>query len=218
MSNSSKKNDPLKNPDQANEIIPGLWLGDMYSAANLNFIKDKNIKAIINITPSLSNRFESLGIEYLKIPIDDSLKVSDINSMTAMLPLIVDHIHKMRDIKKKNLLIHCHAGMQRSAISVAAYLVSKYGMSPSKAISYIIARRPIAFYNGKSINFHDSLKIYHKNLRIVKRLRESRQPPSFKSKNEQKKSNKTKSTLTSRSTKNKKSVKKDKRVKKRLSR
>jgi protein-tyrosine phosphatase len=96
--------------------------------------------------------------------------------MTAILPLIVDHIVMMREHEKRNILIHCHAGMQRSAISVAGYLVYRYGMTPMQAIKYIIAKRPIAFFGGDSINFDDSLKTYHKNLKICKRISGYKQP------------------------------------------
>jgi protein-tyrosine phosphatase len=53
--------------------------------------------------------------------------------------------------KKGPVLVHCHAGMQRSACVVAMYLIAINGLKVEEAIAYIKQRRPIAFTPG--VNF-----------------------------------------------------------------
>ena len=147
------------------EIIPRLWLGSEDAALSGSFVENKEIKGVLNCTPSVPHKFKGKGIEYVRIPVDDSLKMLDINKMTIYLPYIVQNLRIMHHDQKRNVLVHCHAGMQRSAIIVAAYLVQYYNKTPSEAIKYIIKRRPIAFYNGDSINFEKSLNTFYHNLK-----------------------------------------------------
>ena len=90
--------------------------------------------------------------------------------MSADLPNVVSFIHNAR-IQGKNVLVHCHAGIQRSSTIVAAYLIKHIivCIQPSciqpkckynAAIAYIIQHRPQAFHNGKRINFQAALRKY----------------------------------------------------------
>ena len=152
--------------DHANEIVKGLWLGDMESAESDAFFKINNIKAVINCTPDVPNKYK--GVDYMKINIDDSLKKVDIDKMTQVLPSAVEFIRQKRDREGKNVLVHCHAGMQRSAAIVAAYLCNCYNMCLDHCVAHIMEQRPVAFHHGKHINFSDSLFRFQKeNLKVV---------------------------------------------------
>ena len=160
--------DLLNNSNIADEIIPRLFLGSQEAASNKEFIKKYGITAVINATPTLPNYFQKNGVNYVRVPVDDSLKSCDINKMTAYLPFIVDVLKELHHNQKKKVLVHCHAGMQRSAIIIAAYLVKYYKKTPMEAIRYIISKRPVAFMNGTSLNFIDSLQAFAKNLNKFK--------------------------------------------------
>lgn len=172
----------------ANEIMPGLWIGDYHSALNYQFIKKNKIKAIVNMTPDIPNAFEPKGVTYYQVKLDDSLLAHDVNIMYDNLPGIVKFIRREHDTLKKSVLVHCHQGFQRSATVVLAYLMlyhrrlfSKVSgkMSINKVATYIQKGRPIAFHgslrrknlplNGGNINFLSSLKKYKKDL-ISKKL------------------------------------------------
>jgi protein-tyrosine phosphatase len=53
----------------------------------------------------------------------------------------------MRRVKPEGegVLVHCHAGMQRSAGSVALYLIAVKGLTADDAMAFIKKMRPITF-------------------------------------------------------------------------
>jgi protein-tyrosine phosphatase len=165
-----KKGVVIKDEDKPlakyNNITENIFLGNYQAAKDKQFFKDKKIKAVLNCTKStdIPNHFTHMkDIEYMRIPVDDSLKEKDFELMYEYMPSIVEFIHKHANIAKNNILIHCWAGRQRSAIAVAAYLVAKRNMTPHQACKYVLDKRPEAFHHGLSLNFDQALKKYYKN-------------------------------------------------------
>lgn len=146
-----------------NKIIDRVYLGNFQAAKDKTFFKEKKIKAVLNCSKDIPNHFSSnKTIEYMRIPVDDSLKEKDYDLMFEFMPCIVQFIHKHAIIQKNNILVHCWAGRQRSAISVAVYLVDKYGLTPHQACKLILDKRPEAFHFGKSLNFDQALNKYYR--------------------------------------------------------
>jgi protein-tyrosine phosphatase len=144
----------------ANEIIKGLWLGDMYAATDKEFITKNKIKAIVNCTPDVPKKFKYLGIDYFQVPVEDNLKQKEIDKMKLFIPQAINFIHKHRDELGNNVLVHCVAGKQRSAAITAAYLSYYKNKSLNEVINYILKRRPLAWHNGTAVNFEESLTFY----------------------------------------------------------
>jgi protein-tyrosine phosphatase len=61
-----------------------------------------------------------------------------------------------QEVRNGPVLVHCHAGVQRSATVVAMYLIANYKMGAENAMERIKAKRPIAF--TPSPNFIRSIK------------------------------------------------------------
>lgn len=141
----------------ANEIIRGLWVGDMKSAVDINFMKRHNIRAVINCTPDVPMMFS--GVDYMKLKMNDTLKQQDIEDMIKYLPHAVKFIYDKRR-EGKNVLVHCHAGMQRSATIVVAYLSAVHKLKLLDAALIVINKRPQAFHYGKHMNFSKSLEYF----------------------------------------------------------
>lgn len=149
-----------------NKITNRIYLGNEDASDDENFFKKNKIRAVLNCSKDIPNYFhKDPKIEYLRIPVNDDLKLVDLSTMYKYMPIIVEFIHKHVNIEKNNILVHCAAGRQRSAISVATYLVAKHKLTPKQACSYILKRRPEAFHFGQSLNFDKSLEKYYKKLK-----------------------------------------------------
>jgi hypothetical protein len=160
--------------NDADEIIPNIYLGNHNSALNLNFLKKNDINVIINCTKDKSFITDDVDIrsEMYRIPVNDSLLECDFIIMQEQFKNIVPLLLRKYTIEKKNILVHCHMGKQRSAIVVAALLKvlldNNYlsldeipkNITPKKQFSYIcnyiVKKRPQAFTFGYRINFKPS--------------------------------------------------------------
>ena len=60
------------------------------------------------------------------------------------------------------ILVHCHAGMQRSPAVVAMFLMVLYRMGMDQAKAYIKQRRPIVFF--PSANFEASMRGFERSV------------------------------------------------------
>jgi hypothetical protein len=141
----------------ADEVVPGLWLGSRYAAQNPEYMKEKRIRAIFNCTKDIP--FDTSIPRQYRVPVDDSLQEPDIRNLQLWSYEIVYKIaHEMRRAEADGtaVLVHCAAGMQRSAASVAMYLIATKGMTTDQAVTYIRSKRSIAFQ--PSINFEKSIR------------------------------------------------------------
>jgi predicted protein tyrosine phosphatase len=149
-------------PD-AHVIIPGIWLGNRRAAVNDKWLAEKRITVVFNATKDLP--FSTTIKKQYRIPVDDNLQAEEIRNMTLWSHEILYHV--MKEHNDGNIiLIHCAAGMQRSAVITAMFLIVKRGLSWNQAVQYIQDIRPIAF--RPSINFKDSLiafdRTYHEEI------------------------------------------------------
>ena len=149
-------------PD-AHEIVSGIWLGNKRAALNEKWLKEHHITAVFNATKDVP--FSPSIRKQYRIPVDDNLKPEEIRNMTLWSHEIVYNVLKERN-EGNQILIHCMAGMQRSAVIVGMYLISTRGFTWHQAIQYIQSIRPIAF--RPNANFKDSLiafdKSYHEEI------------------------------------------------------
>lgn len=154
-------NDYRKNYEHAHLILKNLWLGNMQAARDSDFIRENNIRFVLNCTKDIPNYHENepWGPSYYRIPVDDSLMKKDFIVMTEYLFHVVPYLSLML-AKGITIFVHCYAGMQRSACVVAALLV-RHQMPLYKAIEFIQKRRRIAF--TPQVNFIDSLLLYTVN-------------------------------------------------------
>lgn len=158
-------NTNLNNNDvNYNKIIDHLYIGNIVAAQDISFLKKYNINVIINCSNDIPN-YHTIDnkIDYYRIPIDDSLEEYDINLMSELLPQYVNIINNAIN-EKKNVLVHCYAGRQRSACLIAAYLIFKYNYTIEEAYKIILSKRKQAFHYGKAFNFNKSLINYQNNL------------------------------------------------------
>jgi len=146
----------------SNQITTSIWLGNFIESSNIDFIVNNNIKVIINCSKDLPFYFSEKEVPYrYRIPVNDDKQETSIYEMYLYLPTIVNKIKNHID-NNHNVYIHCHAGMQRSACVVCAYLMCYHNMSFQESYNYLKSRRSIVF--TPNINFKKSLLSYYKNV------------------------------------------------------
>jgi protein-tyrosine phosphatase len=151
-----------------NKIMSRLYLGNQLAAKDPKFFESKKIKAVLNCSKDIPNTFAKKDVEYMRIPIDDSLREVDFNKAHLFMPAAVEFIHKHIVLQGENMLVNCAMGRQRSACMVAAYLMAKKNLTPKQACKLILEKRPEAFHFGMSLNFEKSLERYYQDLQKCK--------------------------------------------------
>ena len=147
---------PFKN--DADLILPGLWLGNGKASMSEKFLIENKITTVFNCTKDLP--FHSSIKRRYRVPVDDNLRSEEIRNLELWSYEIVYKIKKEYN-NKQNILIHCYAGMQRSAASVAMFLIATQRMSADDAITFLKSKRPIVFFPAP--NFYDAIKGFQKS-------------------------------------------------------
>lgn len=156
--------------DDVNEILPRLWLGNAKASMDEDFIRQKNIAVVFNCTKNLPFS-PMIPIKY-RIPVDDNLEEAEIRNMELWSGEIA---FKMMSeyIEGKTILVHCMAGMQRSAASMAFMLIAFLKVRALDAMKMIKERRNIAFHPranfGRAIDYFDR-KFHGEIMPEVKKL------------------------------------------------
>jgi rhodanese-related sulfurtransferase len=140
----------------ADEILPNLWLGSIRAANSVQWLGEKGIKCVFNCTKDIVF-IPTIQRQY-RVPVDDNLQAEEIRNLELWSYEIV--FKMMREYKTgQPILVHCHAGMQRSAACMAMFLIVAKNMTPEQAMRYIKERRPIAFTPGA--NFKQSIEGFY---------------------------------------------------------
>jgi hypothetical protein len=149
--------DIVRDANPADEVVPGLWLGSRYAALDPDYLSQKRITAVFNCTKDIP--FEPVVRRQYRVPVDDNLQEAEIRNLELWSYEIVYKLmaeHHRASAEGTAVLVHCAAGMQRSAASVAMYLIATQGFTTDQAIAYIRSKRPIAF--RPSANFEQSVR------------------------------------------------------------
>jgi hypothetical protein len=145
--------------ESASEIIQGfLWLG---SADDLNytFLKTNKITHILNITTDIPFPIEGI-FTVKRIPILDN-STADIQQYFKETHDFIDSVHKING----RILVHCFAGISRSATIVISYLMKTKLISTEKSIALV---KNIRSTINPNFGFYCALKNFEKELNLVK--------------------------------------------------
>lgn len=160
-----------------------LWIGNYKASLDINFLVKNEISVIINCTPDVPYIYDLVDtkelillkeLETVRIPVYDSLLENDFILMEKYLHSSIPFILKKLLKERKNILVNCQAGRQRSGCVVAAVLFiicdnnllkkkfvkefeSKNDLM-NKIIEYIISKRSQAFSFGIRVNFKKTLQ------------------------------------------------------------
>ncbi|XP_051934033.1 dual specificity protein phosphatase 14 [Hippocampus zosterae] len=124
------------------QITPGLFLSRGNVASNRGLLLSKGITCVVNATLELPN-FNWPHVEYVKVPLADAPH----SPISLYFDGVADKIHSVGR-KRGVVLVHCAAGVSRSASLCLAYLMKYHRVSLADAHAWVKARRPVIRPNG----------------------------------------------------------------------
>lgn len=147
-----------------NRIIDHIYLGNLNSAHNEEFLKTSHIGAVLNCTVSESFHPYFLDKQKFRLDVEDSRTPENVEAFREKLPACVQFIED-NIYNDRIVYVHCYWGLMRSATVVAAYLIKNYHYTPQEAISFIKQKRPQAL--SSLYNYNDLLEDYYKKYCVI---------------------------------------------------
>ncbi|XP_043913782.1 dual specificity protein phosphatase 10 [Protopterus annectens] len=139
------------------KILPFLFLGNEHDAQDVEKMRVMNIGYIINVTTHLPlYHYDEGTFKYKRLPATDSNK----QNLRQYFEEAFEFIEEAHQVGK-GLLIHCQAGVSRSATIVIAYLMKHTRMTMTDAYKFVKGKRPIISPNlnfmGQLLEFEEDL-------------------------------------------------------------
>ncbi|XP_042296175.1 dual specificity protein phosphatase 10-like isoform X2 [Sceloporus undulatus] len=138
-------------------ILPFLFLGNEKDAQDLERMLSLNVGHVLNVTTHLPLYHADSGrLRYKRLPATDNNR-QDLRQYFEEAFEFIEEAHQ----SGKGVLIHCQAGVSRSATIVIAYLMKHTLMTMGDAYKYVKGRRPIISPN---LNFMGQLLEFETDL------------------------------------------------------
>ncbi|GAB0138840.1 hypothetical protein EsDP_00007062 [Epichloe bromicola] len=141
------------------EIRPHIFIGNLFSTLDPNTLRANNITAIVSLMDARHGKWGTPSIRSI-VPEANHLYIPCLDSSTMDLLLFMSDVcdfieeHSCRD--DENVLVHCRAGVSRSASIVIAYLMRKYNLSLDGALAEVKEKRKVR----PNLNFIGQLRIW----------------------------------------------------------
>ena len=149
--------------DSYQEIIPNLFLGN-YNSAKDDKLLDK-IHLVINCSEEIP--FHSNKTKNFRVNVPDNLSLDCNLKILVYINQILPVMYSCYKAKKP-ILVHCRAGMHRSATVIACFLMKYFNFNKDSSIQYIKSKRCVAFFPGP--NFDLSLELFYNNIKKSKQV------------------------------------------------
>ncbi|KAG9110285.1 hypothetical protein FRC07_008219 [Ceratobasidium sp. 392] len=133
------------------EVIENLWVGDFGAATSLELLEEAGVKYVVSCMRGKVRVHETMRRH--QIPLDDTEEQDVLSYLPATIAFIQSAL-----ASGDGVLIHCMAGMSRSATIAAAYLMHSQGLDPTGALELIREVRPVIEPNPA---FLHQLEVFH---------------------------------------------------------
>ncbi|EJD00661.1 uncharacterized protein FOMMEDRAFT_22408 [Fomitiporia mediterranea MF3/22] len=117
------------------EVTPGLWIGNIHAASDSALLRANNIHSVLSCMRGKVRVAETFT--HFQIQLDDT---EDADAL-AFFPQCISFIENELD-QGRGVLVHCQAGMSRSATIAAAYLMYAEQLDAQTALEKIVKARP----------------------------------------------------------------------------
>ncbi|KAH3758635.1 leucine-rich repeat protein [Pelomyxa schiedti] len=112
---------PMVEESCADEIMPNLWLGSLHASDNKHFLLSKQVTHVLSVLPISKDQMETDLLEHFQT------------------------CHKFIDEARDSgtaVLVHCAAGVSRSATIVTSYVMYKNNIGYEAALEILRKKRP----------------------------------------------------------------------------
>ncbi|KAK1788579.1 hypothetical protein P4O66_002657 [Electrophorus voltai] len=143
-------------------ILPHLYLGSQKDVLNKDLMVQNGITYVLNASNTCPKPEFISESHFMRIPVND-------NYCEKLLPWL-DKTNEFIDKAKVSncrVIVHCLAGISRSATIAIAYIMKTMGLSSDDAYRFVKDRRPSISPN---FNFLGQLLEFEKGLRLLKAL------------------------------------------------
>ncbi|KAM6936804.1 dual specificity protein phosphatase 8 isoform 2-T2 [Xenentodon cancila] len=143
-------------------ILPHLYLGSQKDVLNKDLMAQNGITYVLNASNTCPKPDFISESHFMRIPVND-------NYCEKLLPWL-DKTNEFIDKAKVSncrVIVHCLAGISRSATIAIAYIMKTMGLSSDDAYRFVKDRRPSISPN---FNFLGQLLEFEKGLRLLKAL------------------------------------------------
>ncbi|XP_062404098.1 dual specificity protein phosphatase 8 isoform X2 [Sardina pilchardus] len=151
-------------------ILPHLYLGSQKDVLNKELMAQHGITYVLNASNTCPKPEFILESHFMRIPVND-------NYCEKLLPWL-DKTNAFIDKAKVSncrVIVHCLAGISRSATIAIAYIMKTMGLSSDDAYRFVKDRRPSISPN---FNFLGQLLEFEKSLRLLQTLSSADQSTS----------------------------------------
>ncbi|KAL9974350.1 hypothetical protein ACROYT_G011374 [Oculina patagonica] len=140
--------------DKVYKVQEKLFISSQDGAQNMQELRTNNVTHILNVGSGIENAFPE-KFEYKTIEILDLPEIQICHNFQEIFDFITD------GFKHGSVLVHCNAGVSRSAAVVLGYLMSSNRLSLEKAMKILREARPCVKPNE---GFLRQLQDYQKEL------------------------------------------------------
>ncbi|KAM4611235.1 dual specificity protein phosphatase 14-like [Discoglossus pictus] len=137
------------------QISPCLYLSSGNAAGSRQLVYARNVTCIVNATLEIPNS-NWPDVDYIKVPVPDLPHAP----LALYFDSVADRIHQ-NGKRNGRTLVHCVAGVSRSATLCIAYLMKYHRLSLLDAHQWVKSRRPVVRPNA---GFWQQLIQYEKKL------------------------------------------------------
>lgn len=149
----------------ANEVIPGLYLGSVDSAVDVEQLRAHNVKLVVSflnkaevhvVQKLVQERQYDDDVHWRWIDVDDVIGTHSRNAMAHALPSVYKTIRNVliqptnksdKKTPRNAVLVHCWGGVSRSATAVTAFVARYKNIPISEALAIVERARPVATPN-----------------------------------------------------------------------
>lgn len=136
----------------------GLWISNWRPAKDIDWLKQKGITHVLGVIPLSLHKplfYETTGVKILYYNTEDN------NGFRISIYFEESYLWIDEALSKGNVLVHCGAGISRSATIIIAYLMKKNKWTMDHSLKLIQGARPNA---NPNLGFRKQLKEFEAKL------------------------------------------------------